>query len=293
MRTIAFAPPYPIDLGTWLAAFRHRVTNERGHPSSPEQLGRQIGVSGATIRRWESGRLKPNPVDAANLARACNLTSLQVAFLSRALRTGGPTPVPDFETFKAKATPILETPFPAYIMDSMMYIRGWNSYLPYFLRRRQYQPRDDYHFIDFIIDADQHPGVQPALRERVRRSVVELWYLTSDACGTREYKELINRLSRYDVFRDEWARMAFLKEEDCHQIGLPRSAWRQDIGESLICPFAAVLPPIYQVRQIIPIDDTAREKLEELRREGPPEVILDSKSHWAQTVEDEAFFRVT
>ena len=293
MRTIAFAPPFPTDLGTWLAAFRHRVTSHRGHPSSPEQLGREIGVSGATIRRWESGRLRPSPEDAGNLARACNLTSLQVAFLSRALRSGGPTPVPDYETFRTKATPILETPFPAYIMDSMMYIRGWNSYLPYFLRRRQYQPRDDYHFIDFIVDAEQHPGVQPALQERVRRAVVELWYLTSDACGTKEYKELITKLSRYDVFREEWARMAFLQEKDCHQIGLPRGAWRKDIGESLICPFAVVLPPVYQVRQIIPVDGTAWEKLEELRREGPPEVIFDAKGHWAQAVDDEAYFRVT
>src|SRR6188508_2513632 len=120
MRTTAFAPPYPTDLGTWLAAFRHRVTNERGHPNSPEHLGKQIGVSGATIRRWESGLLRPRPADAANLARACNLTSLQVAFLSRALRTGGPTPVPDRHTFREKASPILQTEFPTYIMDSLL-----------------------------------------------------------------------------------------------------------------------------------------------------------------------------
>jgi transcriptional regulator with XRE-family HTH domain len=292
MRTTAFAPPFPVDLGTWLAAFRHRVTNERGHPTSPENLGRQIGVSGATVRRWESGRLRPGPGDAANLARACNLTSLQVAFLSRALRTDGPTPVPDMETFREKATPILMTEFPTYIMDGLMFIRGWNSYLPRFLRRRDGIPPHDYHYIDFVIRADQNTGVQPAQRDRVKRAVLDLWYTTADACGTSEYKAIITRLSEHEVFREAWASLPFLAEEDCVQIGLPRRVSRGDIGESLIAPFIAILPPQYQVRQIIPMDDLARSTLNAIRDEGPPEPVFDLKAHWAQTEEDEAFVRV-
>ncbi len=292
MRTTAFAPPFPTDLGTWLASFRHRVINERGNPDSPEQLGAKIGVSGATIRRWESGRLRPNPDDAANLARACNLTSIQVAFLSRALRSGGPMPIPDLDSFRAKATPILAVEFPVYIMDSMLFIRGWNSYLPHFLSRGREQPRNDYHLIEFLIDADEHPGVQPYLRERLRRAIIEMWYMTSDVCGSPEYRALISRLSASPIFREEWTQLAFMEEEDCHDIGLPRRAWRKDIGEMMICPFVAVLPPVYQVRQFIPMDEVATAKLNELRAEGPPEVYLDSIAHWAQTAGSEAFVRV-
>jgi transcriptional regulator with XRE-family HTH domain len=294
MRTTAFAPPYPTDLGSWLAAFRHRVTNARGHPYSPEQLGRLIGVSGATIRRWESGRLRPDPQTAAAMARACKLTSLQVSFLSRSLSRHGPTPVPDFDTFKAKATPILNTEFPVYIMDSMLFIRGWNSYLPHFLSRSRQRPENDYHLIDFIIEADEeHQGVEPRQQERVRRAVMELWWLTSDACGSPEYKALINRLSEYAIFKEEWSRLAFLEEDECMQIGVPRRAWRADVGAALICPFAVVLPPVYQVRQFMPLDDVAQAKLDELRRHGPPEVIFDSRCHWAQTEQDEPFYRVS
>ena len=293
MRTTAFAPPYPTDLGSWLAAFRHRVINDRGHPYSPEHLGAQIGVSGATVRRWETGRLRPDALTAAALARTCNLTSLQIAFLSRALSRNGPTPVPDLDTFKEKATPILAAEFPVYIMDSMMYIRGWNSYLPHFLSRRRSRPADDYHVIDFIIEADQHEGVQPAQRERVRRAVMELWFLTSDACGSFEYKALINRLSKYQVFKEEWERLPFIEEKECIQIGLPRRAWRADIGETLICPFAAVLPPVYQVRQFMPMDEVAQARLNELRAAGPPLVLFDTRCHWAQTEEDEPFIRVS
>lgn len=291
MRTTAFAPPYPTDLGTWLSAFRHRVTNERGHPSSPEQLGKQIGVSGATVRRWEAGRLRPSPEDAANLARACNLTTMQVAFLSRALRTGGPMPVPDLDTFRRKATPILSGEFPTYIMDSMMFIRAWNSYLPQFLERAREEP-EDYHFIDFIIEADQHEGIQPTLRQRVEFAAIELWYLTADACGTSEYVALIGRLSKYDPFRESWERIAFLDEDECPEIGLPRRASRPDVGTCLIAPFAAIMPPVYQVRQFYPMDTMAQQKLNILHSAGPPKTVFDAKSHWAQTDEDEAFVRV-
>jgi transcriptional regulator with XRE-family HTH domain len=291
MRTTPFAPPFPTGLGTWIAAFRHRVTNARGHPISPEQLGREIGVSGATIRRWEAGRLKPGADDVAQLARACNLTSLQVTFLSRALRTGGPMPVPDLETFQRKASPILAEEFPTYIMDSMMFIRGWNTYLPHFLRRSRRDPRD-YHYIDFIIDADQNEGVQPSQHDRMKRAVIDLWFLTADACGTREYIALMERLRRHEVFREAWAALPFLKEDECSQIGLPRRAYRADVGECLIAPFAAVLPPVYQVRQFYPMDTTAQTRLKELREEGPPRPIFDTRCHWAQNDEDEAFLRV-
>ncbi|MGE0685619.1 MAG: multiprotein-bridging factor 1 family protein [Dehalococcoidia bacterium] len=291
MRTTAFAPPFPTDLGTWLAAFRHRVTNARGHPSSPEQLGKQIGVSGATVRRWEAGRLRPRAEDAANLARACNLTTMQVAFLSRALRTGGPMPVPDLDTFRRKATPILTGEFPTYIMDSLMFIRAWNSYLPRFLERKREGPHD-YHFIDFIIDTDEHAGVQPALQQRVEFAAFELWFLTADACGTSEYVALINRLSKYEAFRESWQRIPFLDEDECPEIGLPRRASRPDVGSCLIAPFAAIMPPVYQVRQFYPMDSAAQQRLHAIRSAGAPTMAFDTKSHWAQTAEDEAFVRV-
>jgi transcriptional regulator with XRE-family HTH domain len=293
MRTTAFAPPFPTDLGNWIAAFRHRVTNERGHPYSPEQLGRQIGVSGATVRRWEAGKLRPDATDASNLARICSLTPLQVAFLSRAVSRRGPNVVPDLETFREKATPILSAEYPIYIMDSMMYIRGWNGYLPHFLSRTREAPANDYHLIDFLIEADEHSGVQPALRDRIRRAVIELWFLTSDACGSSEYRLLLDRLAKYPVFKEEWSRLPFLDESECVDIGLPHVASREDIGTCLICPFAAVLPPVYQVRQFMPIDEVSREKLDELRRKGPPEIIFDTRCHWAQTEEDEPFYRVS
>jgi hypothetical protein len=53
------------------------------------------------------------------------------------------------------------------------------------------------------------------------------------------------------------------------------------------------MPPVYQVRQFIPLDETSQARLEEMRAEGPPDVIFDTRCHWAQTEEDEAYFRVS
>jgi len=291
MRTTAFDPPFPNDLGSWIACFRHRVIDEGGHPKSPEQVAAEIEVSGPTVRRWEKGRLRPSAVHVAELGRVCRLTSIQIAFLARAMRSGGPMPVPDFSMFAAKATPILSVEFPVYMMDSMLYIRGWNSYLPQFLGR-DVLPREDYHYIDFIIDAERSPGVQPSLRDRLRRAILEFWYLTADSCGTPEYKALLARLCQHEIFREEWARLPFISEEDCPEIGLPRRAYRKDIGESLICPFVAILPPLYQVRQFMPLDETAAARLEEIRRPGPPEVFLDPYAHWARNGTGEAYVKV-
>lgn len=287
MRTTAFAPPFPTDIGTWLAAFRHRITNARREPISPERLGKEIGVSGATIRRWEMNVFAPNLAQAERFAAACNLTELQTAFLCRTLRGGVTRPSFSAAAFHMKIRELLACEFPTYVMDSMLFIRGWNSYLPRFLGRSRERPAGDYHLIEFIIDADRRAGILPIQQERVRRAVMEFWFFSADACGSPEYRALVQRLSEYEVFRNEWARLAFLDESDCIEIGIPRRASRPDVGEALISPYAAVLPPIYYVRQFIPLDARAQSRLEELRREGPPSLLFDERIHWAHTVEDE------
>ena len=134
--------------------------------------------------------------------------------------------------------------------------------------------------------------IEPSQRERVRRAVLELWYITADACGTDEYKAMIEHLSEHEAFHEAWKQLPFLTESDSRQIGLPRRASRPDIGESLIAPFVAIMPPVYQVRQLIPMDKLARDVLEEIQGDGAPEPVFDLKSHWAQTEENEAFVRV-
>lgn len=281
MRTTSFKPPYPESLGEWLAAFRHRATDERGNPMSPERLGKQIGVSGATIRRWESGRLRPSLENAAGLATACNLTPAHIAFLNRALRGRPPTVSIEIEDFANRADNLLRCEFPTYILDSLLYMRAWNSYLPDFLSRTVDASETDYHLIDFVIEAEQHANVWPSLRERVWRVIIEFWFMTAEFCDTEEYRRLVQRLSMYEVFQEQWQRIAFLTDGECHQIGMPRRAWRDDIGESLICPFVVLLPPTYQVRQFIPVDSIARQRLATLHENGPARLHFAAHAHWA------------
>ena len=201
--------------------------------------------------------------------------------------------MPDFETFQEKATPILGVPFPVYIMDSMMFIRGWNSYLPHFLSRRRESPGDDYHLIDFIIEADEHPGVQPQQRDRVRRAVMELWFLTSDACGSDEYKALLKQPLQIRGIQGGVVAARVPRGEGVHP-DRPAAhclARRHRRGPDL--PFrrraAAGLPGA-------PVHPHGRGRPGEARRaaaRGPPKVIFDTRCHWAQTEEDEPFYRVS
>src|SRR3972149_6511095 len=63
-------PAFPDTPGAWLANYRYRQRGESGQPPSAEQVGALLGVSGPTLRRWETGRARPSGADLRRLA-AC------------------------------------------------------------------------------------------------------------------------------------------------------------------------------------------------------------------------------
>src|SRR5690606_17590751 len=92
---------------TWLSFVLHRAEKERDVHLSPEDVGGQMGVSGATVRRWENGRAVPTEEDLVRLGEICGLSSQQVAFLRIAFR-GRLAPLPpDRATFRATTQNLL------------------------------------------------------------------------------------------------------------------------------------------------------------------------------------------
>ncbi len=71
-----------------MCCFRHRLRQSNGRPCSPEAFGQLVGVSGATLRRWEKNLLLPKGCDLEAVASACELTSKQRAFLLRCFSAG-------------------------------------------------------------------------------------------------------------------------------------------------------------------------------------------------------------
>ena len=85
-------PPLPDRPSHWLANFRYRLRGQYGEHLSPEALGSLLGVSGATIRRWESGHATPSDEDLQRFARVCNLAPPQREFIQRLFSRLPPAP---------------------------------------------------------------------------------------------------------------------------------------------------------------------------------------------------------
>jgi transcriptional regulator with XRE-family HTH domain len=280
VRTTALEPPFPVDLGSWLANFRHRRRDVRGHPLSPESIGQEIGVSGATIRRWEAGLLQPHPSDVANLAVAYQLTPNQTAFLMRALRPQDAV-APSVEVFRKRAASLLKSDFPGYIMDSLLFIRAWNSHLEVTLS----DPASMYagkHVIEQVLSLNPSPERRPALAERLRWLTREFWYFTADFCGQDAYRRLILRLAEWDQFKEEWCQLPFIEADEEQVIGISQEQERPEIGRYRLMGSLALIPPIYILHEFMPLDEKARAIVDRLAAGGPPAIRFGTVSHWAE-----------
>src|SRR5439155_24792950 len=127
MSRLVSRPPFPDTPGGWLACYRYRRWFEGEVLSSPEQMGEFLGVSGPTIRRWETGRSTPSHFDLQRFADVCRLSPIETAFLVTAFDAREQEKPPESDKFKESVTEILCTDFPAYVLDSFFYLRAWNS----------------------------------------------------------------------------------------------------------------------------------------------------------------------
>lgn len=268
------APPYPVDLGSWIACFRHRLRNEDGHPLSPEQLGQELGVSGATVRRWEAGSAQPRAQDIVHLAQACRLTPVQRAFLDRALAATAIVLPPDRAVFRRQARAMLTSPFPAYLLDDLYHIRAWNSYVEVLPAR--VDQLDEGQFLEIALAE----GVVPEQRQKAL--IRDFWLLTADKCGLPEYRRILRSLQNVPGFREAWTALALDTEPpDAPPVGAPTTVERPGGGAFRVHATQVFLPPVYHLREYVPVDETANRRLEDLRRQGPPTVHFQKHVHWA------------
>ncbi len=163
-------------------------------------------------------------------------------------------------------------------MDSLMFIRGWNSLLPEFLGR---EPQVGGHLIEFI-EAVRGRIDDRILTSNLRSAVRDFWFWTAEFVDTPAHTSLVRRLAESEIFRREWVRLAFLDEEDEKPVGAPNLAWRPDLGRVLIYQYSVVFPPNYFLRQFVPADAQARTTMAKLSRDNVS-VFLTPLSHWRQT----------
>lgn len=270
-------PDLPKTPGGWLACYRYRTLAPNGMHYSPENLAREMGVSGDTIRRWESGLAKPTHADLSHLADVCRLDPVELEFLAVAFGERRIERPPKRDEFYRFTEDLLSQDFPAFIFDSLFYFRAANSYneiLKLALTKVA-------HSIDFQFGPTIPIFDNPSRVIRKEQRVKEFWFHTAGFCGSPEYIETIVHLESNPEFSQYWRTLALEGPRDNLIIGSPSYFSYEELGTFRIETSLVSLPPSYFVCEFVPVDDLAWERVREARRVGPPVIHRWPQVHWA------------
>src|SRR5689334_4573791 len=105
-RTLA-KPVFPDTPGRWLAWYRYRRSSQPGAALSIKVICDKIGVSEATLRRWETDAAQPRRNDIFRLAELYDLAPLETQFIETAFSSLGEETPPDRDVFISKVTEVL------------------------------------------------------------------------------------------------------------------------------------------------------------------------------------------
>jgi transcriptional regulator with XRE-family HTH domain len=278
------APSLPTTPGGWLACYRYRLKRRDGSPSSPEYLADRLAVSGDTVRRWEAGLARPSATDLLHFVEVCGLSNLERSFLIEAFAGVETEAPPDASLFRKHARYLLTEELPAYIFDSMFFVRAWNSYVD--IVHNYPFAADGEHMLDRIFK-DYGPDRMPDLGTRTREERGEwwlhtYWFHTARHCGSPVYTQTLNELGKLPQFAERWLALGInTNSVSTGPIGGPvflngaRGVFR-------ISTSTVLIPPAYYLREFVPIDERGWQLLSRTREQGPPEVYFASSNHWAE-----------
>ena len=204
MPRIVSRPPFPNSPGSWLASYRYRRYIEGEDLSSPEQIGELLGVSGPTVRRWESGHSEPSHFDLQRFADVCKLTAIETTFLLRAFSAREIEQPPSWEIFRKTATTVLATSFPAYLMDSFFFVRAWNSYRDA-LDGQPAPMTYESNILRGPLMAVERPNDTEDQEHRLWRWLRDFWFSTAGLCGSVPYQRILKELCALPNFEQRCA----------------------------------------------------------------------------------------
>ena len=273
-------PPFPDSPGAWLACYRYRRWMEGEMVSSPEQLGEYLGVSGPTVRRWETGKSTPSHFDLQRFAAVCRLSPIEASFIMEAFGAKELEQSPEAEAFRQAAEEVLAIPFPAYVLDSFFYLRAWNSYMA----ALDGPPLTSGQAINLLrgpILAATRPNESEDRDHRLWRWLSDFWYSTAGLCGSIAYKRVLREFAGIPGFEEKWRRMALERNQwQSWSFNAPYHYKNESVGDYSVFPSRIILPPTYHLRVYVPRDEWARHRLAECLTQSP-EVAILPEVHWS------------
>jgi transcriptional regulator with XRE-family HTH domain len=278
--------PFPDSPGAWLACFRHRLKHSDKRPYTPEEMGRLIGCSGATVRRWEAGRAAPDENDIKCLAEVCRLTPLQYTFLTLVFSRVRALPPPPEDMFKTYAKRALCGPYPAIIWDSLLYQRAWSTYIDALAPDATTYLGRGVHPLGLLLrsHAAGYAVAGPddmSIEDRLRQNMRFFWLGTAHLCHRREYAELVTALRGEPLFDELWTGLVSDTESPVLEpLGFMHAVEREGARFRLNTRIIA-FPANYMLWEYVPDDEAAWRRLREAQDKGPPEAIFADRIHWS------------
>jgi hypothetical protein len=255
-----------------------------GGPLSPEQVGAMLGVSGATVRRWEGGSLCPRDEDLIRFGRLCQLSHHQIDFLRTAFSTFNPPLPPDPDEFRPSAIRQLTVNrTPMVMFDELMYPRAWNNDVSVLGELALAVLHSELHPIESYIDlyANSCGELPRSQEQQIHQTIRSFWRFTAYYCGQPQYKALVSRLGERPAFRKVWTDLAITSDSSEIDIfGVGRLLQPTNMRFSML-PTFVIYPPVYHLLEFEPEDELARAAVELTSRLSEPKVEFNSRIHWA------------
>ena len=273
-------PPFPTTPGSWLAAYRYRGSADGGRASA-EQLSHLLGVSGATIRRWESGTVRPTRDDLYRFAEVCALAPLEREFILRSFSTVQAEDPPEPETYDLLLDRALRSALPAFVLDSLLYIRAWNSHLMTISGRAAGDVAAP-HAIMSLFDPRRGKRLDASKIDQFTPWIRNFWMMTSELCATPQYPRLLESLRTVGDFEKRWWEIALTQKLTDVPVNLPTIYRTPHHGIYRVFMTTVTLPPTYYLREYAPVDATAHRYVEEWLSKGMPSISHTQKRHWSE-----------
>lgn len=240
-----------------------------------------MGVSGATIRRWESGQIRPTAEDLQRFSTICRLTSLEREFILRCFATKDYEAPPSTEAYEQLLARSLDSVLPTFVMDSLFYIRAWNSHQME-LSGREPGAHPMSNAICALFDPQRDIRLDPVLDDQFTPWLRNFWLLSAELCGTPPYRRLLEELCTLGDFEQRWWELALTQKMADVPVNLPTIYHSPQFGVFRVFMTRVILPPTYYLREFVPVDDAARSFVAGLRAKGPAKIGRTKNAHWSQ-----------
>lgn len=242
-----------------------------------------MGVSGATIRRWESGDVQPTRRDIVSFAEICDLAPMETEFLIRTFGARRREPAPTHESIEALKRAAADSGLPCFITDSLFYLRISSSYFGRMLGI--HNPENMGINTMEILLRGGSAAHDPQENERLDYWMRSFWMMTARMAGSEPYRTLLTRLRVFDGFEERWWQIALTRREPLTPVNIPYVFNHPDHGAFRVVTSMLIAPPIYQIRQYWPIDSKAEAFVKSLHEEGPPSIVVAPMEHWSLSEE--------